>query len=125
MEGEEVSEEGCEDDEEGFWKSFAMSALLIVGLGVEAMDVAAFEAVVLELGGDDKESLAGCFDDLVADAEAVVLPFTWFEDVAGTAPKDFMTSVFTAGVEAGDEDSGAEASSIDPKTTDPGSRQDG
>jgi hypothetical protein len=47
MEGKKVSEDGCEDDEEGFWKSFAMSALLIVGLCVEAMDVAVLEAVVL------------------------------------------------------------------------------
>jgi hypothetical protein len=54
----------------------------------------------------------------VADAEAEVLPFTWLEDVAGTDPKDFTTSVFTAGMAAGDEDNGAEASSIDPNTTD-------
>ena len=58
MEGE-VSEDGCEDDEEGFWKSFAISALLIVGLGVGAVDVAGFEAVVLEFEGDDREGLAG------------------------------------------------------------------
>jgi hypothetical protein len=116
VEGEEVSEDGCEDDEEGFWKSFAISALLIVGLGVEAVDVAGFEVVVLEFEGDDREGRAGCFDDPVAD---VVFPFTWFEDVAGTVPKDFITSVFTAGVEAGEEDNGAEASSIEPNITDP------
>jgi hypothetical protein len=39
VEGEDVSEDGCNDDEEGFWKSFAISALLIVGLGVEAVVV--------------------------------------------------------------------------------------
>ena len=54
-----MSEDGCEEDEEGFWKSFAISALLIVGLGVGAVDVAGFEAVVLEFEGDDREGLAG------------------------------------------------------------------
>jgi len=116
VEGEEVSEDGCEDNEEGFWKSIAISALLIVGLGVGAVDVAGFAAVVLEFEGDDREGLAGCFDDLVAD---LVFPFTWFEDAAGTVPKNFITSLFTAGVEAGEEDNGAEASSIKPKITDP------
>jgi hypothetical protein len=94
-----------------------MSAL--EGLGVEAVDVAAAEDSVLELEGvDDREGRGGCFDDPVAEAEAEVLPFTWLEDVAGTDPKDFTTSVFTAGMAAGDEDNGAEASSIDPNTTD-------
>ena len=117
MEGEDVSEDGCDDEDEGFWKSFAISALPIVGLGVEDIDVAVFE-VVLELDGDSTEGLEGCcFDDPVADAETGVLPFTWLEDVAGKVPKDFMASDFMAGVEAGDEDNGAEASSIDPKTT--------
>ena len=106
-----MSEDGCGDVEEGFWKSFAISALLTVGLGVGAVDVAGFEAVVLEFEGDDREGLAGCFDDPVAD---VVFPFTWFEDVAGTVPKDFMTSVFTAGVEAGEDNGGEATSSVEP-----------
>ena len=67
---------------------------------------------MLEFESDGREGLAGCFDDPVAD---VVFPFTWFEDVAGTVPKDFITSVFTAGAEAGEEDNGGEAtSSIEP-----------
>jgi len=45
------------------------------------------------------------------------LLFAWFDGVAGMIPKDFITSVFTAGVETGEEENGAEASSI--KTTDP------
>lgn len=119
MEGEDVSEDDGWEDDEGFWKSFAMSAL--VGFGVDAVDVAAVEGGVLEFEGvDDTVGLGDCFDDPVADAEAGVLPFTWLEDVAGTDPKDFTTSVFTAGMAAGDEDNGAEASSIDPNTTDPG-----
>jgi len=95
---------GCgEDDEEEFRKSFAISALVIVGLGVGAVDVTGSAVVVLELEG-------------VGD---VVFLFIWFEDVAGTVPKDFITSVFTAGVKAGEEDNGAEASSIEPNITDP------
>ncbi|KAG1739094.1 uncharacterized protein EDB91DRAFT_1135750 [Suillus paluster] len=104
VEGEDVSEDGWEDDE--FWKSFAISAL--VGLGGDAIvDEGALEFE----GADDKASLAG-FDD--PDTEAGVLPFTWLarERVGGTDP---TTSVLMT---AGDE---AEASSIDPKTTDPGS----
>ena len=118
MKGEDVSEDGCDDEDEGFWNSFAISALPIVGLDVEDVDVPVFE-VVFELNGSDStEGLEGCcFDDLVANAETGVLPFTWLEDVAGKVPKNFMASDFMAGVEAGDEDNGAEASSIDPKTT--------
>ena len=64
--------------------------MLIVGLGVEDVNVAVFE-VVPELDGDNTEGFEGCrFDNTVADAEA--------------------------GVEAG-EDNSAEVSSIDPKTT--------
>lgn len=96
-----------------------MSAL--DGLGVDAVNVAAVEDSVLEL---ESVGRGGCFDDPVADVEAEILPFTWLEDVAGTDPKDFTTSVLTAGMAAGDEDNGAEASSIDPNTTDAGRTTD-
>lgn len=123
MEGEDVSEGDWEDDDEGFWKSFVMSAL--DGLDVDAVDAAAVEDSALELEGvEDMEGRGDCFDDPVADVEAEVLPFTWLGDVAGTDPKDFTTSVFTAGMAAGDEDNGAEASSIDPNTTDAGRTTD-
>jgi hypothetical protein len=41
-----VSEDGCDNDEEGFWKSFAILALLIVGLDVDAVDAVASEVIV-------------------------------------------------------------------------------
>jgi len=65
---------------------------------VEAVDVTGSEVLVLEL----------------EDVGDVVFPFTCSEDVVGTVPKDFITSVSTAGVEAGEEDNCAEASSTEP-----------
>lgn len=57
-----MSEDGWEDDGEGFWESFVMFAL--DGLGVDAVECAAVEGSVLELEGiDDKEGHGGCFDD--------------------------------------------------------------
>ena len=57
-----MSEDGWEDDGEGFWESFVMSAL--DGSGVDAVEGAAVEGSVLELEGiDDKEGQGGCFDD--------------------------------------------------------------
>lgn len=44
------------------------------------------------------------------------LPFTWLT-VAGTVPNVLTPSDFIGGVAAGDDDIGAEASSIDPKDT--------
>lgn len=44
------------------------------------------------------------------------LPFTWLT-VAGTVPNVLTPSDFIGGVAAGDDDIGAETSSIDPKDT--------
>ena len=59
-------------------------------------------------------------EDAVFDNEAAAgLPLTgWAEvGVAGTVPNDFTPSVLMGGTEAGDEDIGAETSSIEPKVT--------
>ncbi|KAG1733224.1 uncharacterized protein EDB91DRAFT_1084501 [Suillus paluster] len=51
---EDVSEDDWEDDDEGLWKGFAMSAL--DGLGIDVVDVAAVEDSALGLKGvDDRE----------------------------------------------------------------------
>lgn len=60
-------------------------------------------------------------DEAVFDIDAAEgLPLTGAcaeVGVAGTVPNDFTPSVFIGGTEAGDEDIGAETSSIEPKVT--------
>lgn len=64
------------------------------------------------VGVDVEAPLGGRFKE---GFEMDALPFTC--PVAGTDPNDLTPSDFTAGVEAGEEDMGAETSSIDPKVT--------
>jgi hypothetical protein len=70
-------------------------------------------------GVDDDEGFGNCFDKAAANAEARVLPFAKPKDVAGTDPKEYTTSAFTAEMADGDEDNETETLSIDPKTKDP------
>jgi hypothetical protein len=89
--------EGADD---GFWNILWMSSF--AGLdGVEGIDC----------GGVDDDDGAKEGLDEIED-----LPLTW-PTVAGTDPKDFTPSDLMGGAAAGDEDIGAETSSIDPKVT--------
>jgi hypothetical protein len=126
VEGEEVSDDGCEDEEEP-WNSLAMSALPSAGFTVvEVVAVVVAGVVEADVTLDDvvdEAGRAGSFEDPAVEAGASALPFTWFDVVAGTDPKDFTLSVLTTGVAAGEDDKGAATSSIDPKVTaDPGIR---
>lgn len=62
---------------------------------------------------EEDEAVGGGTTEVLEDIDA--FPLTW--PVAGTDPKDFTASDLIAGVAAGDEDIGAETSSIDPKVT--------
>ena len=110
--GDDVDSEGGVEDEpdEGFWNIFLMSILGLAG-AVAAAVAAGVDAVDEE--GDEDDEAAGVASWGLDEMDG--LPLTWPE-VAGTVPKDF-TAEFTGGTAAGEEDIGAEASSIDPKVT--------
>jgi len=109
-----VSEGGFEDGaDDGFWNIFLMS-ILGLAAAAEATEVGAVDDDA-EVDAADDEGV-GDKTDVLDEIDA--LPLTWPEVVAGTDPKDFtLPSDLTGGAEAGDEDIGAEASSIDPKVT--------
>jgi hypothetical protein len=78
------------------------------------------------VGDDDaaaEDGGVGGFTGAREDIEALPLTWPgaafWPEAVvaAGTVPKDFTPSDLRAGAAAGDEDIGADTSSIDPKVT--------
>ena len=116
MDGEDVSEWFVDGADVGIWNIFLMSIM-----GLAGVDVAA----AAPTGGlvEDDEEAAGGTTDALDDMEA--LPLTWPEGpfwpagvaAAGTDPKDFTPSDLRAGAAAGDEDIGADTSSIDPKVT--------
>lgn len=89
----------CDGDEPDPWKSFLTSTLT-------------FTAEVAGGGVEVEAGVAEPLDEGAFDIEA--LPFTW--PAAGTDPNDLTFSVLTAGA-GGEEDGGAESSSIDPKVT--------
>ena len=108
MAGDEVSldvdeVEGCED---GFWKNLCMS---ILGFeGVAGTDTAGVEE-------DEGDVPAAVREDNEA------FPLRW---VLGRDPKDLTPSDLTWGAEAGEEEIGAETSSIEPNVTgEPGRRR--
>ena len=113
MEGDCVSAGEGADGAGELWKSFAMSFL------------SSFAG-----GADDDDGVADEDDVAVVDADAVDtagrdgcvgLPLLL---AAGTVPNDFtIVSLSVGGAAAGEEEIGAEASSIDPKVTaEPGGR---
>lgn len=69
----------------------------------------------------DVESFADADTDVDADCEGDGLPFTAGSVVgcAVTEPNVLGASDLMGGTDAGEEDSGAEASSIEPKVTEP------
>jgi len=96
------------DEEEGFMKNFRISIFGFAGAD-EADDVDAPEMEV-----EEEAWLNGGF----VEDETDDFPFIWLT-VAGTEPNVFTPSAddLMAGVAAGEEDMGAEASSMDPKET--------
>jgi hypothetical protein len=108
-EGELVSE-GVEGEDEGFWNNFRMS--ILPGFAGTDVDDEVVDAVETEV--EEEAWLDGGF----VEDETDDFPFIWL-GVAGTEPKDFTPSddALIAGVAAGEEDIGAEASSMDPKDT--------
>lgn len=105
-EGEDVSDGGWDEGaDEGFWKSLAMSGLPSLR-AADATETAGEEAdeLVLEAGT--------ATDGL---AERVDLPFTCVS--ASIVPKDLTLSDLIAGAAAGEEEMGAETSSIEPNVT--------
>jgi hypothetical protein len=96
---------------------FLMSILgLVVAGGVAAVVAGAAEAEGVDAAGVDVAADAGWTTGVLDEIEA--LPLTWEGGVAaGTDPKERTPSDFRAGAAAGDEDIGAETSSIDPKVT--------
>jgi hypothetical protein len=140
--GEEVSElddEGGGAVVLGFWKSFRISTLLSFGVGVGVGEGAGAEEIV-EGGVEEGEAEADlarrgmgafgttedvdgldCFKDdepaRVDAKEGEALPFTGEFVAAGTDPNDFTPSDLIGGTEAGEEDIGAAASSMEPKVT--------
>lgn len=97
----------CDSEGEGagaeeLWKSFAMSFLSSLVGGAAVVGVADDEA-------DGVDAIA--VDTAGRDSLPLLL-------AAGTVPKDFtIVSFNVGGGAAGDEEIGAEASSIDPKVT--------
>lgn len=118
----EDSEGGAEEGAEvGFWNIFLMS---ILGLGTEAAEGAAAGGVAAAVDDDDDDDVeaAGVITDDLEEMDA--FPLTW--PVAGTDPKDFTPSDLIGGAATGDEDIGAETSSIEPKVTaEPGNEEKG
>ena len=135
IEGEEVSEDGWEA--EGLpWNSLATLKLSAVVEGVEVDNVA--DKDVLEEGADVDEFVGGvdhvetrlegvndvnvvvviggrgCLDDTVDQRD---FPFIResIGAVAGRDPNDLTLSYFTTGVAVSDDETGAGASSIEPK----------
>jgi hypothetical protein len=107
VEGEDVSGD-ADADEEAVMKNLRTSTL------VAAFEDADDDVDAPEIEADDEAWLNGGF----VEAETDDFPFIWLT-VAGTEPKDFTPSAeaLIAGVDAGEEDIGAEASSMDPKET--------
>lgn len=102
--------DGEEDAAPDPWKSFAISARLTEGLLADGDGVGAAEAAAAE----DVE--AGAAGVLVAGEAA--RPFGCAEaGFAGTEPKVFTPCDLRVGTEAGEEDIGAETSSMDPNVT--------
>jgi hypothetical protein len=122
--GDEASEGWGDGTEEGFWNILRISAFRGFGGAVEggaeegAVEGAA-ERVVEEAAEEVEEVEAGAgeVDDGTSGGrdEMEGLPLTC-PAVAGTVPKDF-TSDLMGGAAEGEEDMGAETSSIDPKVT--------
>ena len=110
-----------------FWKRLFTSNLAALGVDedpeteeaveapVEVEDVEA-EEVDVAVDDDDETDVAAAADGGIPVENDVVreciLPF------AGTEPKDLIRSGFIVGAGAGEDEMGAEASSIDPKVTD-------
>jgi hypothetical protein len=94
---------------DGFWKSFFTSTKDFVGADDVEDDVD-----MPEMDVEEEVWLNGGF----VNDETDDFPFTWLT-VAGTEPNDFTpsTEALMAGVAAGEEDIGAEASSMEPKET--------
>ena len=104
VEGDETDSEGCWEEEEdeplpGFWNSFFTSNFADTGV--------------------DVDGLADADTDVDADDDGAGLPFTAGNgvDCAVTEPNVLGASDLIGGTEAGEEDNGAEASSIEPKVT--------
>ena len=98
-----ISGGGAVDGAEDPWKSFLTSTFTFAG-------VAAGGGVEAEAGAEAP------LEEGTRDIEG--LPFTWpGPAVAGTDPNDLTFSVLTTGALAGEEDMGAESSSIDPNVT--------
>jgi hypothetical protein len=98
------------------WNIFAMSALLILaatGLAAGALEVVVVGWAGVVTGGVVAAVVVGVGG--LADVDAV-LPWAWLL-LAAIEPKDFVTWGFRVGTFAGEEDTGADASLIDPKVT--------
>ena len=95
------------------WKRL-LTSNLAVGLNAEVEGVSEEDAAAeVEVGVDVDATEGG----VPVENEVVrewTLPFVF----AGTEPKDLIPSGFIVGTAAGEEDMGAEASSMDPKVTD-------
>jgi hypothetical protein len=101
------AEEDGADDEDEDWNILRTSALLILGFSPATCFVAPVDAVtggVVDVGVDG-------LDDVAA-----ALPFVWLL-LAAIEPKVLTPFVFKVGTEAGEEETGAETSSMDPKVT--------
>lgn len=106
---------------DGLWNNFLMSGFCslcpeeLVVEGVADVEVDAVRPGEGLVDGDATKAPAG------RDADIDGFPLMWDDVVAGaagTVPKDFTTLSFMGFGAAGDDDIGADASSIEPKVTD-------
>ena len=111
-----------------FWKRLLTSNLAVFGVEEDADgavdaavevddDVEAEEVDVAVDDDDEADAAAGADGGIPVENDVVrecILPFGF----AGTEPNDLIPSGFIIGAGAGEDEMGAEASSMDPKVTD-------
>ena len=97
-----------------FWKRLFTSNPARFGVDEEA-EVAEVAADEDDAAADEVDAAEGGVPVEKDVVRECILPFVL---AAGTVPKDLIPSGLMTGTEAGEDDIGAEASSIDPKVTD-------
>jgi hypothetical protein len=85
----------------------------------EAVPWAEGVAVEEEADGPEDKELDSGFAETLAEraADMDAFPLIWDDAAAGTVPNDFTTLSFMGFGAAGDDEIGADASSMDPKVT--------
>lgn len=111
---------GVEAGAEGLWNNFLMSGFSSLGPEEEVAGVVADVEFEADRAGEDDEDGVARDEPVGRAADIDGLPLIWDDVVAGaagTVPNDLTTLSFMGFGAAGDEDIGADASSIDPKVT--------